>query len=293
MSDDIKSTIPKPFVFVLMPFGEKFDDIYTYGIKGAAKDVGAYAERVDEQIFTEGILERIFNQINKADIVVADMTLRNPNVFYEVGYAHALGKIVLLLTQNVDDIPFDLKHRPHIVYAGKIDILHKKLTEKLIWAVNQSRMKIEPESSERFLISISGVEIPQANSSNKIPILKQVQLRSIRGGYYAIPKFSIRNRSLETVTISYCYLFTPTKYVASERDLSPIVLDNIDSPDGLSKQCKLTKRFSPLTPEAVDLLEVKIGSFDMGDFEELFQLRIHTLNDFYDFPFKIKGKVPR
>jgi hypothetical protein len=40
------------------------------------------------------------------------MTGRNPNVFYEVGYAHALGKIVLLLTQNGDDIPFDLKHRP-------------------------------------------------------------------------------------------------------------------------------------------------------------------------------------
>ena len=47
----------------------------------------------------------------------------DPNVFYEVGYAHALGKITLLLTQAVSDIPFDLKHRQHIVYGGKIDIL--------------------------------------------------------------------------------------------------------------------------------------------------------------------------
>ncbi len=53
------------------------------------------------------------------------MTGRNPNVFYEVGYAHALGKIVLLLTQNAEDIPFDLKHRPHTVYAGKIETLRK------------------------------------------------------------------------------------------------------------------------------------------------------------------------
>lgn len=83
------STAPKPFVFVLMPFDSSFKDTYTFGIKGAADDAGAYAERLDEQMFDEGMLERIFNQINKADVIVADMTDRNANVFYEVGYAHA------------------------------------------------------------------------------------------------------------------------------------------------------------------------------------------------------------
>ena len=72
------STKPKPFVFVLMPFDAQFDDIYKFGIQGAATDVGAYAERVDEQLFTEGILDRIFTQISKADVVVADMTGLNP-----------------------------------------------------------------------------------------------------------------------------------------------------------------------------------------------------------------------
>src|SRR6267143_1751477 len=116
MDTETKSTIPKPFVFVLMPFDPSFDDIYKFGIKGAADDAGAYAERIDEQIFTEGILDRVFNQINKADVVVADMTGRNQNVFHEVGYAHALGKIVLLLTQDSADMPFDLKHHQHTVY---------------------------------------------------------------------------------------------------------------------------------------------------------------------------------
>ena len=55
------STLPKPFVFVLMPIAPEFADIYKFGIKGAAEDVGAYAERVDEQIFIEGMLDRIFN----------------------------------------------------------------------------------------------------------------------------------------------------------------------------------------------------------------------------------------
>src|SRR5215467_9797558 len=91
-STESPTTGPKPFVLVLMPFKKEFNDTYTFGIKGAADDVGAYAERIDEQIFSEGILDRIFNQISKADVIIADMTGRNPNVFYEVGYAHALGK---------------------------------------------------------------------------------------------------------------------------------------------------------------------------------------------------------
>ena len=85
-----KDTKPKPFVFVLMPFAEQFDDVYQLGIKAACEEAGAYCERVDEQIFEEIILSRVYNQITKADLIVAEMTGRNPNVFYEVGYALAL-----------------------------------------------------------------------------------------------------------------------------------------------------------------------------------------------------------
>lgn len=63
----INEIIPKAFVFVLMPFSKDFDDIYQVGIKPACKNAGAYCERVDEQIFVENILERVYNQIAKAD----------------------------------------------------------------------------------------------------------------------------------------------------------------------------------------------------------------------------------
>lgn len=86
------TTTPKPFVFVLMPFEPGFRDTYQVGIKQACSDAGACAERVDEQLFGESILDRIYNQISKADVIVADMTGRNPNGFYETGYAPALGK---------------------------------------------------------------------------------------------------------------------------------------------------------------------------------------------------------
>ena len=94
----ILDTKPKPIVFVLMTFDKAFTDVYQLGIKVACDKAGAYAERLDEQLFGESMLQRIYNQIAKADVIVADMTGRNPNVFYEVGYAHALGKVVILLT---------------------------------------------------------------------------------------------------------------------------------------------------------------------------------------------------
>jgi nucleoside 2-deoxyribosyltransferase len=65
------------------------------GIKETTKQLGITAERVDEQIFhNDNILERIYNQINSADFIISDMTGRNPNAFYETGYAHAKGKYV-------------------------------------------------------------------------------------------------------------------------------------------------------------------------------------------------------
>lgn len=134
------TTKPKKFCFVLMPFDGEFDDIYQLGIKQSCIDAGAYCERVDEQIFNESILDRIYNQISKADIVIADMTNRNPNVFYEVGYAHALGKVTILLTKNSDDIPFDLKHYPHIIYNNKIGKLKENLTQRIRWCVENDEL---------------------------------------------------------------------------------------------------------------------------------------------------------
>ena len=135
----MEDTAPKPFVFVLMPFSAEFTDIYELGIKAACKDAGAYCERVDEQIFLENILERVYNQISKADIIVADMSGRNPNVFYEVGYAHALNKIVILLTKTADDIPFDLKHYTHIIHEGSITWLKLQLETRLRWCIQNPR----------------------------------------------------------------------------------------------------------------------------------------------------------
>ncbi len=154
----MSSTTPKPFVFVLMPFDPSFDDIYNFGIKAACHDAGAYCEHVDEQIFQESMLERIYNQISKADIIVADMTGKNPNVFYEAGYAHALGKSTILMTQKADDIPFDLKHYPHIVYGGRITALKADLQKRVRHFIQNPRIK-RPDDYKRLEFLVEGQKI--------------------------------------------------------------------------------------------------------------------------------------
>ncbi|ANK84458.1 MULTISPECIES: nucleoside 2-deoxyribosyltransferase [unclassified Rhizobium] len=131
----------KPFALVLMPFSSDFDDIYRLGIREAAKEHDVIAERVDEQLYSETMMERIYRQIDAADFVIADMTGRNPNVFYEVGYAHAKGKLCTLLTQDTADIPFDLKHHRHLVYGGKISRLRELLSPELQWLKAETEKK--------------------------------------------------------------------------------------------------------------------------------------------------------
>jgi len=140
----------KPFAFVIMPFSIEFDDIYKLGILEAAKSCEVIAERLDDQLFSEGMMERTYRQIDIADIVIADLSTRNANVFYELGYAHAKDKLCILLTKNANDIPFDLKHRQHVVYGASISYLKTELTKVLNWAKSeikaQEQIKIRVES---------------------------------------------------------------------------------------------------------------------------------------------------
>jgi len=66
-------------------------------------------------------MEDIWSMILSAEVVVADITGRNANVFYELGIAHTLGKPVILITQTTEDIPFDLNRYRHVIYEDNAD----------------------------------------------------------------------------------------------------------------------------------------------------------------------------
>ena len=107
--------------FVMMPFRQETDALYRNLIKPAIERHGLSALRADEIAMTGSITEQIRVAIQQARLCVADVSGRNPNVLYEVGIAHTLGKPTVLLTQDIDDVPFDLRAIRHIVY--RLDVV--------------------------------------------------------------------------------------------------------------------------------------------------------------------------
>jgi hypothetical protein len=98
-----------PEVFVLMPFDPALKPVYEDHIVSVIRELKLTVGRADD-FFTNGhIMGEVWTAINQADIIIADCTNRNPNVFYEVGIAHAMGKQTILMVQTIDDIPFDLR----------------------------------------------------------------------------------------------------------------------------------------------------------------------------------------
>lgn len=107
----------KNLIFVLCPFGDPFDIIYKDHIKPTVEQIqGLKCNRADDIFDNRPIIEDVWKNINEAAIIISELTRRNPNVFYETGIAHTVGKEVVLITQCMDDVPFDLKHLRCIVY---------------------------------------------------------------------------------------------------------------------------------------------------------------------------------
>ena len=106
--------------FIIMPFTDKLNPIYESIIKPVIKDLKLECLRADEIFTSKPIIEDIWDNVKKARFLIADLTERNPNVFYELGLAHALNKEVILLTQDINDVPFDLRHFRIIVYQDSI-----------------------------------------------------------------------------------------------------------------------------------------------------------------------------
>ncbi len=127
----------KPKAFVLMPFAPEFDAIYEKLIVGALAQAGFEAFRADNIKSQSNIMRDIIGAIASSDLVLADLTSSNPNVYYELGIAHGLQRPVVLLTQEISELPFDLKSYRVIGYGthfSEMDRAKRELTELAIEA---------------------------------------------------------------------------------------------------------------------------------------------------------------
>ncbi len=103
-------------IFVAIPSGNTFEAIYAELIKKPLARLGFQVDRAADLSTANDIMRDIIRGIEDADVVLADLTDRNPNVFYEIGLAHARGRPVIMLTQDLEDIPFDLRQYRTIKY---------------------------------------------------------------------------------------------------------------------------------------------------------------------------------
>lgn len=118
--------------FVMQPFITPLGDYFAAIYEPAIKKAGLSAMRADAEIFGTGkIIDQIWSGINSARVLVAELTTRNANVFYELGLAHALRKPVILVSSNRDDVPFDLGHVRVIYYDVTDPFWGNKLIEKV------------------------------------------------------------------------------------------------------------------------------------------------------------------
>jgi len=104
-------------VSFMMPFSSKFDDVYQ------AVEIGLVGEsftchRADNMWINHHIIQDILELICTSQVIICDLSEKNPNVFYEAGIAHTLGKEVILITQSHDDVPFDLRSLRYIHYLN-------------------------------------------------------------------------------------------------------------------------------------------------------------------------------
>jgi len=97
------------------------DQVYAVLIRPALESAGYLVGRADSELNQVAIMRDVVAGIERADLVVADMTGRNPNVFYELGLAHGLRKPVVLLAQSAADIPFDLGAYRTVIYQAIFD----------------------------------------------------------------------------------------------------------------------------------------------------------------------------
>lgn len=127
--DADKSMIVKPYfglpgksissadVFVLMPFKPEMKPLYDDHIVKVAADFNFSVARGDDFFTAHSVMLDVWSAIYSAKVIIADCTGRNPNVFYEIGLGHVLGKPVILITQNNEDVPFDVRHMRYIQYS--------------------------------------------------------------------------------------------------------------------------------------------------------------------------------
>jgi len=159
-----------PSCFVIMPFGGWFDDYFESIYKPALEEAGLKVNRADDLYRPSTIVNDIWTYTQSAKLILADLSNKNPNVFYELGLAHALAKPAILITESIEDVPFDLRALRVIEYDKNQprwgEVLHEKIA-------NSARevLQVPLESVLPAFLHVSKQAKPQSVSEQEKAVL--------------------------------------------------------------------------------------------------------------------------
>lgn len=185
----VKAVRKKPnlFIFILMPFDNPLTIIYKNYIQKPLEAKGFTVKRADDIYKSNPILKDILDKISMADLIIAELTGRNPNVFYELGRAHEQEKYVIQICQNTEDIPFDLRHIRTIIYENSpegCEKLEKTIfkfikdyiddrEEKPTIRETKQRKKVNAEEASNLRLSIEKIKTSEKTLLSDLIIISE------------------------------------------------------------------------------------------------------------------------
>lgn len=185
----IEPTSQKVDVFVLMPFAEQYRAFYEDVIKKTLENMNLVCKRADDFFESSVIMNDIMQCIYQAEIIIADFSGRSPNVFFEVGIAHALGKSVILITQDLEDVPPRLQIVRCHIYKDDLDSAKKlpKVLRNAIRDVQGKTRSIFPKMKNTRLNTQVCLALMPSNERGEqifnnliLDVVKKLKLECIR-----------------------------------------------------------------------------------------------------------------
>jgi hypothetical protein len=169
--------------FVIQPFSEPYNQLYGEVFKSAITEAGLHPYRIDEDLGVRIPIDSIEKGIKEAVMCFAEISTNNPNVWYELGFAFACNKDIVMICSDkrTDDFPFDIRHRQIIKYRTNKPSDFEALKKAIITKINafsppNTRKFFRPPSQKDWL-ALTNKETPQWASYQEI--LKNYELRKI------------------------------------------------------------------------------------------------------------------
>jgi len=171
----------KQFCFTIMPFKGYFNEYYSKIYSIAIREANLEPIRADD-IYTPGtIVNDIWDAIQKSQIILADLTNQNANVFYELGLAHASSKPVILISETIEDIPFDLRALRIILYDKNVPDWGTILKDNIVRTIKET-IATPLRSILPAFLNITKSDSPTVTESEKVILELKSDIELLKQG---------------------------------------------------------------------------------------------------------------